>query len=177
MPDTSTKREPAFRSHEPVHKSALKHLETSGRQRTLGLAEHSNAELGLDVEQDSDIEQSSNREQSADHEQGLDVLCLETACAGVLLTLWCELTIYAKSYAVPKNVLRAMVECAFLHELDGGLFFVQGEEDPEPLTRLQYVKALEKAKRTEEARCANAKYPFRVPDDKWRELLAKAKTR
>ena len=157
--------------------SALKRLEANGRQCIMDFAEGSHAELGLDVEQDSDIEESSNWRRSSDYEQGLDALCLETACAGVLTALWSELTIYAKSYGVPKDVLRAMVECAFLHELDRGLFFVECQEDPKPLTRLQYVKALEKAERIEEARCANAKYPFRVPDDKWRELLAKAKIR
>ncbi len=157
--------------------SALKCPETNPRQCTLDFAEDSYAEQGLDVEQDLDIEQSSNWGQSSDCERGLDVLCLETAGAGVLLTLWCELATYAKSYGVPKDVLRAMVECAFLHELDGGLFFVESEEDPEPLTRLQYVKTLERAERIEQARWANAKYPYKVPDGKWRELLARAKIR
>ena len=157
--------------------SAVKRPGTNPRQCSLDFAEESEAELGLDVEQDWDIEQSSNSEQSSDCEQGLDVLGLETACAGVLLTLWCELTTYARSYAVPKDALRAMVECAFLLELDGGLFFFRSEEDPEPLTRLKYVKALERAKRIEEARWDNAKYPYKVPDDKWKELLAKAKNR
>jgi hypothetical protein len=155
--------------------SGLKCPETNRRQCPLDFAEGWDAELGLDVEQDLDIEQSSNAEQSSVCEQGLDVLCLETACAGVLLTLWCELTSYARSYGVPKDALRATVECAFLHELDRGLVFVEWEEDPKPLTRLQYVKALETAKRIEEARWENAKYPYKVPDDKWRELLAKAK--
>jgi hypothetical protein len=157
--------------------SVLKRLETNARQCALDFAEDTHAELGLDVEQDLDIEQTPNWGQSLDYEQGLDVLCLETACAGVLLTLWCELSTYVRSYGVPKAILRAVVECAFLHELDGGLFFVESEEDPEPLSRLQYIKTLERAERTEEARRANAKYPFRVPDDKWRELLAKAKIR
>jgi hypothetical protein len=156
---------------------ALKCPETNARQCTLDFAEDSHADLGLDVEQDLDIERSANWEQSSNCEQGLDVLCLETACAGVLLTLWCELTTYAKSYGVPKDVLRAMVECTFLHELDEGLFFVESEEDPEPLTRLQYLRALESAKRIEEARWTNAKYPYKVPDDKWTELLARAKIR
>ncbi len=49
------------------------------------------------------------------------------------------------------------------------------EEDPKPLTRLQYVKALERTKRIEEVRWNNAKYPYKVPEDKWKELLAKAK--
>jgi len=157
--------------------SALKCLETNPRQCNLDFAEDSNAELGLDVEQALDIEQSSKWEQGPDCEQGLDVLCLETACAGVLFTFWYELTIYAESYGVPKDALRAMVECAFLNELDRGLFYVESEEDPEPLTRAQYVRALERAKRIEEVRWANAKWPYRVPDDKWRELLAKAKAR
>ena len=157
--------------------SALKCPETNPRQCTLDFAEDLHAELGLDVEQDWDIEQSPNSEQSPDCEQGLDVLCLERACAGVLLTLWCELTTYARSYGVPKDALRATVECAFLHELDKGLVFVEFEEDPEPLTRPQYVKALERAKRIEEARWENTKYPYKVPDDKWRELLARAKVR
>ena len=155
--------------------SALKCPETSPRQCALDLGEDSDAELGLDVEQDLDIGQSSNGEQRSVCEQGLDMLCLEAACAGVLLTLWCELTSYARSYGVPKDALRAMVECAFLRELDRGLFFVEFEEDPKPLTRLQYVKALERTKRIEEVRWNNAKYPYKVPEDKWKELLAKAK--
>src|SRR5204862_2032355 len=94
--------------------SALKCPETSLCQCILDFTEDSDAELGLDVEQDLDIEQSPNGEQSSVCEQGLDVLCLETACAGVLMTPWCELTSYARSYGVPKDALRAMVECAFL---------------------------------------------------------------
>src|SRR5260370_9195516 len=110
--------------------SALKCPETNPRQRTLDFGEDSDAELGLDVEQDWDIEQSSNSVHSSGCEQGLDVLCLETACAGVLLTLWCELTAYARSYGVPKDPLRAMVELAFLLELDRTLLFVECEKNP-----------------------------------------------
>src|SRR2546425_724524 len=60
----------------------------------------------------------------------LDVLCLESACVGVLWGLWCELTTYADGYAVPKSALRAMVECAFLGELDKKTPFLEYEYDP-----------------------------------------------
>lgn len=132
-------------------------------------------ELISDNEQDNDIEPRSASMQN--HEQDLDVLCLETACAGVLLSLWCEITIYARDYALPECVLRAMVECAFLSELDRELPFVQLEEDPVPLTRAQYLRVLQAARRKEKVRAANAKYPYRVPDDKWNELLRRAKGR
>lgn len=154
--------------------SALTWPKTNRRQFSLDFVEDPDAELGLDVEQDLDIEQSACREQSSVCHECLDVLCLQTACAGVLLALWCELTNYARTYGVPKDALRAMVECSFLRELDRGLFFMEFEEEPKPLTRVQYVKALERAKRIEEARWQNAKYPYKVPDDQWGELLAKA---
>jgi hypothetical protein len=110
------------------------------------------------------------------HEEDLDVLCLESACAGVLLSLWCEITIYARDYAVPECVLRAMVECAFLSELDRGLPFAQFEEDALALTRAKYVKVLRAAEQKEKVRLANAKYPYKTPEDKWKELLRKAQS-
>src|SRR5947208_16993197 len=91
--------------------SALKCPETSLCQCILDFTEDSDAELGLDVEQDLDIEQSPNGEQSSVCEQGLDVLCLEPACVGVLMTLWCELTSYASTCWVQKGAVRPTVEC------------------------------------------------------------------
>ena len=111
----------------------------------------------------------------ADSSGWIDVLCLETACFGVLTTLWCELTRYAEDYAVPKAALRAMIQCAFLAELDKARFWAEVPEDPEPLTREKYLRVLERTRKAEDVRIQNARQRFRVPDEKWRELLTKAK--
>ncbi|HTQ61134.1 MAG TPA: hypothetical protein VMI32_12970 [Candidatus Solibacter sp.] len=99
----------------------------------------------------------------------LDVLCLETACAGVLLSLRCELVTYAELYAVPETALRAFVGCAFIDELDHAIPFL--EEERKPLTRAKLLKVLKRTQRMESERVKNAKYPYRVPKEKWNELL------
>jgi hypothetical protein len=103
----------------------------------------------------------------------LDALCLETACAGVLLAFWCEIKTYSSSYGVSESALRAMVECSFLSELDDAQQFT--EEEPRPLTRTQFLRVLKAMKRAEEVRVACAKYPYRVPDADWDEMIKKAK--
>ena len=144
--------------------------------QTLAQTTELDDEVISDDEQDKHIEPRSAPMQ--DNEEHLNVLCVETACTGVLLSLWCEIIIYARDYAIPESVLRAMVECAFLSELDRDLPFVVLEDYVMiPLTRAQYVSVLQAAERKEKVRVANAKYPYRVPDDKWKELLRKAKGR
>ena len=141
------------------------------KQSNSHIAGGSASELMEDDEEALEIEQT---EQSEEMVEWRDLLGLEAACAGVLLTLWCELTSYARTYAVPKSVLRAMVQCSFLAELDRGAFWAEFEEDPKPLTREKYLEVLKQAERREAVRVQNAKYPYRVPEAKWREMLSKA---
>jgi len=150
-------------------------LPSLGRQIDLQVEKEHDLEAAEDDEELWEIEQTGRSEGGASDGGCFDLLCLETACAGVLLSLWCELTGYARTFGVPKSVLRAMVQCAFLAELDKAAFWVDLEEEPRPLTREKYLKALKRAERIEAVRVQNAKYPYRVPEEKWRDLLNKAK--
>lgn len=135
-------------------------------------------EIEGDEEEEWEIEQSEinrcEKQEEIPPNEWLDVLCLETACGGVLLTLWCELTTYAELYGVPRHVLRAMVQCSFLAELDKTSCWTDFVEDPKPLTREQYIRALKRAQATEDSRVHNVLYPYKVPEEKWKEMLAKA---
>lgn len=138
------------------------------------LAEGSELEPFERSEEGCEIGQAKETDDRVD---GLDLLCLETACSGVLTTLWCDLAIYARDYAVPKSVLRAMVQCSFLAELDRATLWVEDEENPKPLTREGYVRVIARAREFEDARVRNAKYPYRVLNAKWEEMLNKAKSK
>jgi len=74
-------------------------------------------------------------------------------------------------YGVSESVLRAMVECSFLSELEGAQSFT--EEEPRPLTRTQFLQVLKTMRRVEEARVDNVKHPSKVPDAKWAEKVEK----
>jgi len=134
------------------------------------------AEIQADDYEDGwEIEQAEKPDLDMTETEFLDLGCLEQACAGVLCTLWCELTTYARQFGVPKSELRAMVQCAFLDELDKACFWLEVEEDARPLTREKYLKVLEQVRRIEEVRVHNAKFPDKVPKEIWRELQAKAR--
>ena len=105
--------------------------------------------------------------------EDLDLLCLETACADVLHTFWCEIKTRAEDFGVPEMALRAMAESTFLSELDEALGFI--EEERKPLTRAKYLRVLMRAELRQAERAENATHPYRVPKEKWDELKRKAR--
>jgi hypothetical protein len=155
-----------------IESFSLERSAAPANQSDSRLTEVSDLEL-IDEENDALIGLGIPLGRSLDSEGCVDLLCLQTACKGVLLTLWCELTNYAREYAVPKDVLRAMVQCTFLAELDRGVFWAEVEDDPKPLTREAYLRVLRQAEQMEEERIRNAQHPYRVPDEKWKRRCAK----
>lgn len=159
---------------------ALKKAETKSRQ-VLTLFEESDIEdyedWSLVSEREHGIERSRAEQEAAEAEEleDLDVLCLETACADVLHTFWCEIKTRARDFGVAEMALRAMAESTFLSELDETLPFI--EEERKPLTRAKYLKVLTDAERRQAERAENATHPYRVPKKKWDELKRKARGR
>jgi hypothetical protein len=159
---------------------ALKKAETNSRQ-VLTLFEESEIEgredCNLVFEEEHSIERSRAEQEARDAKEldDLDVLCLETACADVLHTFWCEIKTRARDFGVAEMALRAIVESTFLSELDNALCFV--EEERRPITRAKFMNILQNAALRQADREKNARSPYRVPKEKWDQLKRKASGR
>jgi len=157
---------------------ALKKTKTKSRQ-DLTLFEESDIEedCSLVSKEEHGIERSRAEQEAAEPKEeeyeDLDILCLEAACRDVLHTFWCVIKMRASDFGVPERALRAMVETAFLKELDEALFFM--DEENKPLTRAKFLRVLMDAERRQAESEENVTHPYRVPQEKWDELKRKAR--
>lgn len=95
-----------------------------------------------------------------------DVACLEHACNGVTLEIWCETLNYAESYAVPPAILLDIVLDRLLCERCGlkptpASFFV-GTWNAEPLTAKQLSRTIRRFKGIEDVRMKRAESIIRA---------------